>query len=213
LFLESEAQGMKLRKFYNSGGALLLAIMLAAFNPLAAAASVKQNRAGRLVRQAESATGDRFTFATETPGGVEVFAVAKPKAEMLRAIDDGFRQLFAIARRNGYREHLRLADYTVFIARPDRTHDRNKAYSPALKIAAQGYTGSVYDKGGYIFVAGMVLTLDPSSFIVPEHTGEWARVSEVVRYEVEHLVLYHNDRARYNATMNHSRGGAHPILR
>lgn len=204
---------MSVRKSFNSGSTLLLAVMLAAFNPLATHASIRQNRERRIVRQAEAATGDRFAFATETLGGVEVFAVAKPKAEMLRAIDNGFRELFTIARRNGYREQLRFEDYTVFIARPDRTHDRNKAYSPALKIAAQGYTGSVYDKGGYIFVAGMVLTLDPCSFILPEHTGEWARVSEIVRYEGEHLVLYHNDRARYGATVDHSRGGAHPILR
>ena len=204
---------MNVRKFLNVSGALLFVILLAAFNLLAVEAGAKQNREGRLVRRAEAATGDRFTFAAETRGGVRVFAVTKPQPEMLRAIDDGFRDLFVIARRNGYRERLHLTDYTVFIARPDRTHDRNKAYSPALKIAAQGYTGSQYDQGGYIFVAGMVLTLDPCSFIVPEHTGEWARVAEVVRYEGEHLVLYHNDRARFDATMDHSRGGAHPILR
>lgn len=204
---------MNVRKLFKSSGALLLAAMFLTFNSFAAEASAQQNRGGRLVRQAEAATGDRFTFATETRGGVRVFAVSKPKPEMLRAIDDGFRELLAVARRNGYRERLRLTDYTVFIARPDRTHNPNNAYSPALKIAAQGYTGSVYDKGGYIFVAGMVLTLEPCSFIVPEYTGEWARVAEVVRYEGEHLVLYHNDRARYNQTMDHSRGGAHPILR
>lgn len=209
-----EMQTMNIRKFLNPGSALLLiVIMLGAFNPLAAQVRVRQSRDQRLVQRAEAATGDQFTFATETRGGVRVFAVTKPKPEMLRAIDDGFRELLAVARRNGYRQRLRLADYTVFIARPDRTHDSNKVYSPALKIAAQGYGGSVYDKGGYVFAAGMVLTLDPCSFIVPEYTGEWARVAEVVRYEGEHLVLYHNDRARYDATMDHSRGGAHPILR
>jgi hypothetical protein len=33
-----------------------------------------------------------------------------------------------------------------------------------------------------------------------------------VRYEGEHLVLYHNDRRRYQRTFDHSKGGSHPIL-
>ena len=45
-----------------------------------------------------------------------------------------------------------------------------------------------------------------------EHTSDFERVSNVVRYEGEHLVLYHNDRARFAATADHSHGGSHPIL-
>ena len=39
-----------------------------------------------------------------------------------------------------------------------------------------------------------------------------SKVSNVVRYEGEHLVLYHNDRQKYRETADHSRGGGHPIL-
>ena len=58
----------------------------------------------------------------------------------------------------------------------------------------------------------MVIANDPCSFVIAEHTKNFERVSNVVRYEGEHLVLYHNDRRRYAATADHSKGGGHPIL-
>jgi len=70
----------------------------------------------------------------------------------------------------------------------------------------------VYDQGGYIYAAGMVISNDPCSFVIAEHTKNFERISNVVRYEGEHLVLYHNDRRRYAATADHSKGGSHPIL-
>lgn len=166
-----------------------------------------------LVRRAEAVTGDRFRIETETAAGVRVYAVSKPAPAMLRAIDDGFRDLAEVANRNGYRARLRASDYTVFIGRADRTKDSRGVYSPDLRIGAANYGGSVYDRGGYIFVAGMVLAFEPCAFVIPEHTQELSRVRDVVRYEGEHIVLYHNDRRRYDSTADHSRGGGHPILR
>jgi hypothetical protein len=58
----------------------------------------------------------------------------------------------------------------------------------------------------------MVISNEPCAFVMAEHTKELTRVSNVVRYEGEHLVLYHNDRRRYAATADHSRGGTHPII-
>jgi hypothetical protein len=40
----------------------------------------------------------------------------------------------------------------------------------------------------------------------------WCWRSTLVRYEGEHLVLYYNDRALYEKTADHSKGGGHPIL-
>lgn len=179
---------------------------------LSMSAPMLQRQDTGLVRRATVVTGDRFPFATSTPGGVRVFAVSEPAPAMLRAIDDGFRDLFGVARRNGYRARLQVSDYTVFIARADRTRNRANAYSPDLKVAAGGYAGTDFDQGGYVYAAGMVLTMEPCSFVLPEHTRDWNRVREVVRFEGEHLVLYHNDRRRYEATVDHSRAGAHPIL-
>ncbi|MBA3440017.1 MAG: hypothetical protein H0T92_09145 [Pyrinomonadaceae bacterium] len=139
-------------------------------------------------------------------------ARTRPRPEVMRAIDDGFTQLFAIARRHGYRARLDHSNYTVFIARADRNKDSSGAYSPDIALSAAQYAGSVYDQGGFVYAAGMVLAFQPCAFIIAEHERDWQRISNVVRYEGEHLVLYHNDRARYQATADHSQGGGHPIL-
>src|SRR5215471_11016337 len=57
----------------------------------------------RLVERAEQVTRDRFTVATSTPMGVTVMAVGAPSPAVLAAIDQGFNELFAVARRHGYR--------------------------------------------------------------------------------------------------------------
>jgi hypothetical protein len=167
----------------------------------------------RLVARAQQITGDRFGVLTSTPNGVTVVAVNTPRREVLDAIDRGFADLFAVARRHGYRNRLNFSDYTVFIARPDRTKDSAGQYSPDIAVAAGQYAGSDYDQGGYIYAAGMVMAYNPSAFIIAEHERDWQRISNVVRFEGEHLVLYYNDRELYEKTADHSKGGGHPILK
>ena len=166
-----------------------------------------------VVARAEQVTGDRFRVATRTPQGVNVVARTAPRPEVLNAIDRGFADLFAVARRNGYRNRLSFSDYTVFIARADRTVDSARQYSPDIAVAAGQYAGGYYDQGGYVFAAGMVLAFNPMAFIIAEHDHDWQRISNVVRYEGEHLVLYYNNRQLYAQTADHSGGGGHPILR
>ena len=167
---------------------------------------------GRLVSRAQQITGDRFAVETTTQRGVRVIAVRQPSADTLRAIDDGFSDLFAAARRRGYRAALNHSDYVVFVARADRTRDSAGAYSPDIAVGAAQYAGSIYDQGGYVFAAGMVLAFDQPAFVIAEHDRDFHRVRDVVRFEGEHIVLYHNDRRLYSQTMDHSRGGGHPIL-
>jgi hypothetical protein len=164
------------------------------------------------VSEAERITGDRFPVSARTPKGANVSAVSQPSAALLQAIDKGLTDLFAVARKNGYTRHLNYSDYTVFIAKADRTKNAAGQYSPDIAVGAAQYAGSVYDQGGYIYAAGMVISNSPSAFVIAEHTKDLNRVSDVVRYEGEHLVLYFNDRQRYEATKDHSRGGGHPIL-
>lgn len=173
-----------------------------------------QNRADRaLLNEAGRVTNDDFSFETQTPNGARVFAVNKPNAKMLNAIDQGLTDLFAVAQKNNYRKRLNYSDYTIFIARADRTTNSDKKYSPDIAIGAAQYAGSVYDQGGFIYAAGMVLAYNPCAFVFAEHTKDFQRVSEIVRYEGEHLVLYHNDRQLFKDTADHSRGGGHPILK
>lgn len=166
----------------------------------------------RVLAQAQRVTGDKFTFAVRTPKGAAVMAVSKPSSVMLTAIDRGLTDLFAAARRNGFRNRLNYRDYTIYIGRADRTKNADGQYSPDIAVGASQYAGTVFDQGGYIYAAGMVISNEPAAFVIAEHTRDLDRVADLVRYEGEHLVLYHNDRKRYAATADHSRGGAHPIL-
>ena len=172
-----------------------------------------QSRVDRiLITEAKRITNDEFTIFTQTPKGARVYAVNQPNSKMLNAIDTGLTDLFAVARKNNYRSRLNYSDYTIFIAKADRTKDSAKQYSPDIAVPANQYAGTEFDKGGYIYAAGMVMAYNPCAFIIAEHTKEYERVSNVARYEGEHLVLYHNDRRQYNKTADHSQGGAHPIL-
>jgi hypothetical protein len=204
---------------------LSLAASAALLSPLATEAGAQwrrgsrvQPRSGvvtadpRLTAIAERYSGDTFTIETGTPRGVRVYAVNRPNAETLRAIDAGLTELFAVAHRHGYNAHTNYADYTVFIGRADRTRDSAGAYSPDVAVGAAQYAGSVYDKGGYVYAAGMVLSMEPAAFLIAEHERDFNRVSNVARYEGEHIILYHNDRRLYAQTADHSRGGSHPIL-
>jgi hypothetical protein len=164
------------------------------------------------IAQAERISGDRFTSVSHTPKGAMVYAVNPPNAAMLDTIDLGLTDLFNVARKNGYRRGLNYGDYTIFIARPDRLKDADGKYSPDIAVGAAQYAGSIYDKGGYIYAAGMVVSFAPGSFLIAEHTKDLNRVRDVVRYEGEHIVLYNNDRRRFEATKDHSKGGGHPIL-
>ena len=170
-------------------------------------------RCRNLLANAMQITGDSFTVSVKTPKEAQVFyAVTKPSAAVLDAIDKGLTDLFAVARKNGYDKRLNYTDYSVFIGKPDRTTDSKGQYSPDIAVPAHQYAGSVFDQGGFIYAAGLVLSNDPCAFVIAEHTKDFDRVSNVVRYEGEHLVLYHNDRKRYEATADHSKGGFHPIL-
>lgn len=167
----------------------------------------------RTLAEARRISGDDFPLALKTRRGARVYAAKRPSARMLTAIDTGLTELFRVARRNGYTKKLGYPDYAVFIARPDRTRSADGNYSPDLAVGAAQYAGTDYDKGGYIFVAAMVIGYNPGTFIIAEHTGDISRVSDIVRFEGEHILLYHNDQKRYYETADHSKGGGHPILK
>jgi hypothetical protein len=166
-----------------------------------------------VTRYAEVESGDRFTVAARTRKGANVYGVKMPSQAILDAIDRGLDDVFAIARRHGYRARLNHSFYSIYIARPDRVRDRNGNYSPAFAISAGEYGGSEYDQGGFIYVAGLNFYMNPDAILIVDFGNDLNSVSEIVRYEAEHIILYHNDRRLYQQTADHSRGGGHPILR
>jgi hypothetical protein len=187
--------------------AIYLAVLMGMFGLTAHA-----NAQSAVVAEAQRISGDRFTVVTRTPRGATVYAVSQPNRAMLDTIDAGLVDLFNVARKNGYRRNLNFSNYTIFIAKPDRMKDASGNYSPDIAIGAAQYKGSVYDQGGFIYVAGMVVAFNPGSFLIAEHSQNLNRVRDIVRYEGEHIVLYQNDRRRFEATRDHSQGGGHPIL-
>jgi hypothetical protein len=195
-------------------GGLAVVVLCAALisSPASPSASAQGRRGGGLQAQAERITGDNFRFETRTPRGARVVSVNRQPAATLRAIDQGLTELFAVARRRGYRQGLDYSSYTIFVARADRNRDSGGAYSPDIAVGAAQYRGSVYDQGGYVYAAGMVLSMSPAAFIIAEHERDFGRIANVARYEGEHIILYHNDRRLYSQTADHSRGGSHPIL-
>ena len=199
-----------IRFFSASVLVLILAALASSSIPLRAQSY--QSVDPRLIARAEQITGDKFPVTTSTPMGVKVLAVNRPSKDVLSAIDKGFSDLFAVARRHGYTRRTSFSNYVVFIARSDRTKDSSGQYSPDIAVPAGQYAGSDYDKGGFIYAAGMVLAYNPSAFVFAEHERDLSRISNVVRYEGEHIILYYNDRALYEKTADHSRGGSHPIL-
>src|SRR5689334_19874612 len=104
----------------------ILFIAACALLPLQIFAQTVRAQSGidpRLVARARQITGDDFTVLTRTPRGARVVARANPSPQVLQAIDDGLTELFNVARRHGYNSHLDYSDYTIFIARADRTRD------------------------------------------------------------------------------------------
>lgn len=203
-------------KFRSKVGRLLIIAGLLTCIPVATMlvqtvnAQSRQDR--QLMARAEAISGDRFSVKTSSPLGVRVYASERPGVDMLRAIDAGFTKLFTVARRQGYRARLEYSSYTVFIGRADRIKDSNGGYSPDIAVPAGQYAGGGYDQGGYVYAAGMVLAFNPSAFLIAVHNKNLDRVSDVVRFEGEHIILYFNDRGLYERTADHSRGGGHPIL-
>ncbi len=191
---------------------MLAAATLSAPKSAAGSYQLSPSVRSKLIARAQQITGDNFTTETATPRGVKVFAVTRPSNQVLAAIDQGFIDLFAVAQRHGYRNRIDFATYTVFIARADRTKDSAGQYSPDIAVPAGQYAGGYYDQGGFVYAAGMVLAFNPCAFVIAEHERDLSRISNVVRYEGEHLVLYYNDRQLYERTADHSKGGGHPIL-
>ena len=130
----------------------------------------------------------------------------------LTAIELGFNRTFAKARCKGYERALSLSDYIVAIVKGEPDSDGN----PCYRIPAGVYAGTIYDKGGYILVAGQMLTAgEPygNIIVIPEHNGQFLdHLALVAEFEAEHVVLAYNDAYEFERTKVHGDGTGHPII-
>jgi len=71
------------------------------------------------------------------------------------------------------------------------------------------YDGSYYDRdgatNGYVSLCAAGRFVESDSHI--EVTEAGLRTTTVIRHEMQHLILWHNDRTRYDATRIHLNGG------
>src|SRR5215207_1602019 len=158
---------------------LSLTLFIFAFIFSAASFVRAQNSADQaVISEAEKYSKDKFNFVVSSPKGARVYGVKKPSAPMLSAIDKGLTDLFAVARKNKYNRRLNYADYVIFIGSPDRLKNYDGNYSPDVAIGVAQYAGTIVDKGGYMYVAGMVLGYNPCAFLIGEYTKDFNRASD-----------------------------------
>lgn len=157
-----------------------------------------------------------FAITNKTTGisGLEVWLEdgANISVDDLPAIETGLERTFEKARCRGYTLALSLSDYIVAIVKGEPDSDGN----PCYRIPAGVYAGTVYDKGGYILVAGQMLTAgEPygNIIVIPEHNGQRLdHLALVAEFEAEHVVLAYNDGDEFERTKVHGNGTGHPII-
>jgi len=126
------------------------------------------------------------------------------------AIEQGIQATQKRTRRK-YGTSLNLTDYIVAVVRGERDSDGNPSYG----LPAGPYAGSEYDKGGYILVAGQMLTAGApygNIIVLPEHTDNFEHMQRAAEYEAEHVELAWWDGDEFEATKIHGQGKGHPII-
>ena len=119
------------------------------------------------------------------------------------------------AAREGFINTISTQTITVLVFPSVREFYENGNYSPSVKVFIDendSYAGSDYDKGGYILAAERVLSFTPFVYIIAEYKQDWEQAKNANFYAYEHALLKLNDEARFQATVDHSNGGGHPIL-
>lgn len=148
-----------------------------------------------------------------TPQGASVFSRTAINAELLPHIDAGITRLneIATAEPNNYDNLAEPSEYKVYLF-PRSPRCEN----PAFLIETNGgfYDGGEFDKDprtGFVAICavGLVTGTSDYSMLVVDDAGV---MSQIVRHEGEHILLWHADHPRFLATMYHDATNYHPIL-
>lgn len=133
-------------------------------------------------------------------------------ARLQNAIEDGLVRAFRKAECAGYTLGLNPEGYTIIFLKGVRDARGN----PAFSIPAGDYRGTEWDQGnGTMLAAGQVITFDPghASIAIPAHRpADYDNLARIIEYEAEHVILWHNDRAKYELTKFHAPGTGHPLI-
>lgn len=150
---------------------------------------------------------------TSSPLGVQIWIEdgAECSLEARRAIERGLARTFAKSGCLGYPRTLTYGDAIVAIVKGEPDSQGN----PAYRIPAGPYAGTIYDKGGYILVAGEVISVGDqigNIIVIPEHRTNMAHLETVTEHEWEHVEYAWHDAERFEATKFHGVGEGHPIM-
>lgn len=159
------------------------------------------------------------SFHTVTPAGVYLMTGKPPSDVLVESVDAEVASFVEIQNRLGYQDVITGERMTVLVFPSVRDYASDGSYCPSFKVyfgPGDAYDESMYDQepgkpGGWTFAAEEVLDLEYCKFVIAE-SEDPTFIRSAVHNGLDHVVLYHNDRARYEATKSHANGGSHPIL-
>lgn len=132
------------------------------------------------------------------------------------AVARGLDRAIAKARCRNYTRALSRTEYIVAVVTP--SEERSSDGMPAYAEPAGPYAGGIYDHGGYILVAGQMISADVDDgniIAVPMHSNTPAELTHLalaVEYEAEHIILAYNDGDEFERTKFHTADTPHPII-
>ncbi|MBK8810702.1 MAG: hypothetical protein IPN69_08215 [Acidobacteria bacterium] len=116
---------------------------------------------------------------------------------------------------------LNFSDFLIYVIPADREYDSDGNYVPNFLIRADDYDGTIFDHDpragiGYIYAAEFVipesLGAARGEFVIADYSRNFETAEEAIRNGPEHLILYINDRPKYEKTKFHGRGISHPLI-
>ena len=138
---------------------------------------------------------------------------ARLPVEVMGAMEQGLTNAFERAGCVGYQRQRSHADYNIAIL---RSLENDSQGYPAYRLPAGPYTGTEFDKGGYILVAGEMASVgEPYGnwIAIPEHTTlQLGHAETIADYEAEHILLAWNDGDEFERTKIHGQGTGHPAI-
>lgn len=148
----------------------------------------------------------------QTPRGATVYSYENVTPSNLDNIDAGLARLFDIAARvYGYRNGLNFSDYRIILFKRSALCTGTAI---GFAVRADVYDGSEYDKDprpgvGVVCAAGLSAEFESPLAVVVQDDSI---IKDATLFEGEHLILYKNDRLKWQETLFHQNGAGHPIL-
>lgn len=132
---------------------------------------------------------------------------------VMNAMESGMTDAFERAACRGYTRQLEHHFHNIAIL---KSHETDSQGYPAYRLPCSQYCGTVFDRGGYVLVAGEYLAAGQpygNWVAIPEHTaGQLGHAQAIADYETEHVLLAWNDGAEFERTLTHTADAGHPII-